>query len=128
MTYPTFDQYIKEDLQVYRCYDCGRTFTEATYRRMGETSCPCACGVQAGNLQLVDRFLNPEMADEESTTTWDRLVELVTDSGMWKCKECGFTAPEGGWDKEGFKDESFVTCPRCREVEGYEVLKIEEKP
>ena len=125
-----FDSYIKSDLAVFHCYNCGNTFSANTYGKMDRENLPCPgtkgapCGVQVDDLTLVDKGLNPELADK-SMVTWDKVVELIADSGMWRCESCGYTAPEGDWTKEGFGDEVFATCPRCEQVEDHEILKVE---
>jgi len=127
----SFDSYIKDDLAVFYCYNCGRTYSANTYGKMDRESLPCPCGVQVDDMTLVDKVLNPELADQHRTT-WDKLVELIADSGMWRCNSCGYTAKSEGWDHEGFTSEelgacAFATCPRCRQVEDYEVLKVDSK-
>ena len=122
----SFDQYTKEDLNVYYCPECGRSFAEATTNRMDDTSLPCPCGVQVDDLSKVVPFLDGE-TDEGELTTWDELVAAVVDSGMWRCKMCGYTAPEKRWEGVGYGDEVFTVCPRCKSVEDYEVLTVEKQ-
>ena len=120
----TFDSYIREDLAMYRCGNCGEQFSESTRRKMFREHLPCPCGEQAGEFSLVDTFLNPDLA-ERTPMHWDTVVRLVTESGMWRCNACYYTADEDLWIREGFgHDEFFTTCPRCRQVEDYEVLRI----
>ena len=125
MTYPTFDQYIKEDLDFYYCEGCGRKYENRTTERMDETSLPCICGAQVDSLVKLVPFLDGHTYTED-TVSWDKLVKSVTDSGMWRCRDCGLTAPEKEWDGIRAGDEFFDKCPRCGEIEGVEIMKIKE--
>ena len=125
VNYPSFDQYTKTESVIYRCYNCGRTFTASTHGKMDRESLPCPCGVQLDDLARVDPFLDPDSADAEETVTWDEVVEMIADSGFWRCDSCGFTAPGEDWEDPEARAEPFTVCPRCGQVEDYEILRIE---
>lgn len=126
----SFEAHIASDLDILWCCECGRTFDERTVAHMDDRSLPCPCGErQANKLSKVDPHMDPETADPENVTTIDEVVDLIVDSGFWRCLECGFIAPESGWEKQAFGPANegtvrFVTCTRCEEVETYEVLRI----
>ena len=120
-----FDQYIKEEIPVYSCANCGRTYTEEVKNLMDGRNVPCPCGEQPDDLSEVDGVLDPATADVDDTMTWDQVVDQIARSGFWRCTHCELIAPEGDWDSTCAGDESFVTCPRCEQIENYEILRVE---
>ena len=116
-----FDSYCKDRLGTFYCWQCGKTFSSSTVGKMDRELMPCPCGVQMDDLSTVDAVHNPELADQRQTT-WDEVIAGVRAAKMWRCDPCGFTAPEDDWTKHGAGDESFVICPRCKQVEGYYIL------
>ena len=127
----SFDSYIsscRKEQPVFRCRQCDRMFSDDTFSSLEKHSLPCPCGDPLDNLEKWYEWDHQELQyRDEMTTTLDAAVALLVDSGFWRCKECGYTAPEECWIQTGAGTEVFTECPECGQCEDYEILKLGNK-
>ena len=101
------------------CPYCGLTYKPSTVEKLDREKLPCPCGFSTSEFH---EFHAPAHAKH---ITWDEVLELIVDSGLWRCEACGFTATESNWHHTVHGDECISECPDCGAVEDYEVLKLE---
>ena len=112
--FPEFNK--PKDIKLKECNYCLNLYTQETVEKMDREKLPCVCGV------ATTEFEPAWVPHEGYATTWDAFLELIADSGMWRCTACGFTATRGNWDETDVG--GFAECPGCQAVEDYEILDL----